>query len=41
MFNCHVCGSEKAEIKTVDQTFRVNGELVLVEQIPAQVCCRW
>ena len=38
MFVCHVCGSKDAEQKLVDETFRIDGSLILVEKIPAQVC---
>ncbi|MCA2620918.1 MULTISPECIES: type II toxin-antitoxin system MqsA family antitoxin [unclassified Microcystis] len=38
MFICHVCGSKDAEEKLVVQTFRIDGSLILVEKIPAQVC---
>ena len=39
MFVCHVCGSQDAEQELVDETFRIDGKLILVEKIPAQVCC--
>ena len=38
MFICHVCGSKDAEEKLVVQTFRIDGSLIIVEKIPAQVC---
>jgi YgiT-type zinc finger domain-containing protein len=38
MFICHVCGAKDAEEKLVVQTFRIDGSLILVEKIPAQVC---
>jgi len=38
MVVCHVCGSKDAEEKLVDETFRIDGSLILVEKIPAQVC---
>jgi YgiT-type zinc finger domain-containing protein len=38
MFICHVCGAKDAEEKLVDETFRIDGSLILVEKIPAQVC---
>jgi YgiT-type zinc finger domain-containing protein len=38
MFVCHVCGANDAEEKLVDETFRIDGSLILVEKIPAQVC---
>ena len=38
MLVCHVCGSKDAEEKLVDETFRIDGSLILVEKIPAQVC---
>ncbi len=38
MFICHVCGSKDAEEKLVDEALRIDGSLILVEKIPAQVC---
>ncbi|NCR20078.1 MAG: type II toxin-antitoxin system MqsA family antitoxin [Microcystis aeruginosa LL13-03] len=38
MVVCHVCGAKDAEEKLVDETFRIDGSLILVEKIPAQVC---
>ena len=38
MFVCHVCGANDAEEKLVDETFRIDVSLILVEKIPAQVC---
>jgi HTH-type transcriptional regulator/antitoxin MqsA len=40
MFKCHVCGSTNAREELVSELFEVNGEPVLVESIPAQVCER-
>ncbi|GFE69964.1 hypothetical protein CFPU101_25740 [Chroococcus sp. FPU101] len=40
MFTCHFCGSEEAHQVLVDETFRINGKLVLVEKVPAEVCSR-
>lgn len=40
MFTCQVCGAKEAHRELVDETFRINGKLVLVEKIPAQVCSR-
>lgn len=40
MFTCHFCGLEEAHQELVDETFRINGKLVLVEKIPAEVCSR-
>lgn len=40
MFKCHVCGSTNAREELVSELFQVNGEPVLVESIPAQVCER-
>ena len=38
MVVCHVCGANDAEEKLVDEAFRIDGSLILVEKIPAQVC---
>ena len=40
MFNCHVCGSTEAQSEQVDEVFRIDGKLFVVEQIPATVCSR-
>ncbi|MCC3406927.1 MAG: YgiT-type zinc finger protein [Microcoleus sp. PH2017_10_PVI_O_A] len=40
MFQCHVCGSTEAQENLVDEVFRVNGKLFVVEKIPATVCSR-
>lgn len=38
--NCHVCGSSEIKKQFVKETFEVDGKLVMVEDIPAQVCLR-
>jgi HTH-type transcriptional regulator/antitoxin MqsA len=40
MFKCHVCGSTQARAERVNEVFRIDGQLVLVENIPALVCRR-
>ena len=40
MFRCDVCGSTEARNEFVDEVFNIDGELVLVEHIPAKVCSR-
>lgn len=38
MLVCEVCGSSSFRQELVDEVFNIDGKLVLVEQIPAQVC---
>lgn len=38
MFHCHICGSNEAREKIVDEVFKLSGKHVLVEGIPAKVC---
>lgn len=40
MFKCHVCGLTERRRELVNEMFQVEGELVLVENIPAVVCAR-
>jgi len=40
MKKCEVCGNTVFRQETVDEFFRVGGEAILVEQVPAQVCDR-
>ena len=40
MFNCHVCGSTESRVELVSEIFQIDGQPVLVENIPAQVCAR-
>jgi HTH-type transcriptional regulator/antitoxin MqsA len=40
MFKCHVCGSTNGQEKLVNEVFEIDGEFVLVENIPAVVCAR-
>jgi YgiT-type zinc finger domain-containing protein len=40
MFKCHVCGSTEGQEERVSEVFRVGGQWVLVENIPAVVCRR-
>lgn len=39
-FLCENCGNNKYQNKLVQQTFNLEGRLVLVENIPAKVCTR-
>lgn len=39
-FKCHVCGSEAATNEFVSEVLEVDGQRVLVNHIPAQVCTR-
>jgi YgiT-type zinc finger domain-containing protein len=38
MFKCHVCGSTEGREGRVNEVFHIDGQLVLVEKIPAVVC---
>ena len=40
MSNCHICGSNNFTQELVNETFEIQGKLMLVELIPAQVCSR-
>ena len=40
MFNCAVCGCKGSRTNLVDEVFNIEGEYVLVERIPAEVCTR-
>ena len=40
MFSCAVCGCKQSRLNHVDEVFNVDGEYVLVEHIPAEVCIR-
>ncbi len=40
MFHCHICGSNQAHLEHVDEVFLIDGNPVLVEGIPVQVCSR-
>ena len=40
MFSCAVCGCKQSRTDPVDEVFNVDGEYVLVERIPAEVCTR-
>ena len=40
MMQCHVCGSTQWKDGLVSEVFEVDGERVLVEDIPARVCVR-
>ena len=38
--SCHICGSHKFTEELVNETFEIEGKLILVEGIPAKVCSR-
>jgi HTH-type transcriptional regulator / antitoxin MqsA len=40
MFHCHVCGSTESSEKLVNNTFDINDKLIVIENIPAEVCER-
>ena len=40
MFKCHVCDHGAAPPKFVSEVFTVEGQCVMVEHIPSQVCER-
>jgi len=40
MKKCEVCGNTVFHQETVDEFFRVGGDAILVEQVPAQACNR-
>lgn len=40
MFKCHICGSTESQPEKVNELFQIGGKIFLVENIPAQVCCR-
>jgi YgiT-type zinc finger domain-containing protein len=40
MFKCHTCGSTEGRQELVKEVFQLEGEFVLVENIPATVCVR-
>ena len=40
MPNCYNCGSNDFKSGTVHEIFKINGKLVLVENIPVQICNR-
>lgn len=40
MNQCHVCGEDEFSERLVKETFEVEGKLVIVEDIPAQICNR-
>lgn len=38
MFRCHVCGKTDGRQKFVSEVFDIDGKVVRVENIPANVC---
>ena len=40
MFTCSVCGAGDSREELVEEVFRIDGNYVLVDRIPARVCAR-
>ncbi len=40
MSSCTICGSDERQEKLAEEVFRIDGQYVLVDQIPANVCNR-
>lgn len=40
MFRCVICDCRESRQESVSEVFRVDGQYVLVEGIPAEVCVR-
>jgi YgiT-type zinc finger domain-containing protein len=40
MFTCAICGAREGRDEFVEEVFRVDGNCVLVDHIPARVCAR-
>ncbi len=40
MFTCAVCGCAESRMELVDEVFQIDGEYVMVEGVPAEVCRR-
>lgn len=40
MFKCHVCGFSEGRTERVNEVFDIDGQHVLVENIPATICAR-
>lgn len=40
MYTCAVCGCKQSRMEEVDEVFKIDGEYVLVESIPTEVCAR-
>ena len=42
MFQCNVCGSSEFYEDKVKKVFNINGEIIIVDSIPARICinCR-
>ena len=40
MFTCLVCNAKESREALVEEVFRVDGQYVLVDGIPAEVCAR-
>ena len=40
MFTCVVCGCTESQMELVEEVFQIDGEYVMVEGVPAEVCGR-
>ena len=40
MSSCTICGSDERQEKLVEEVFRIDGQYLLVDHIPANVCNR-
>lgn len=40
MFKCHICGSTEFRSDMVNEVFEIDGQHILVENIPATICAR-
>ena len=40
MSSCTICGSAERQQRLVEEVFRIDGQYVLVDHIPAHVCNR-
>jgi HTH-type transcriptional regulator / antitoxin MqsA len=38
MFQCNVCGSSEYYEDNVKKAFNINGEIIIVDNIPAKIC---
>jgi len=38
MFHCNICGSSEFIEDKVDKVFNIDGEIVVVDKIPAKIC---
>ncbi|MFC2131157.1 YgiT-type zinc finger protein [Bacteroidota bacterium] len=38
MFHCHICGSSEYTDDKVEKVFNIDGEIVVIDKVPAKVC---